>query len=96
MIKTMRERSVKLQKKWMAVTLLDEFEQTDLCGGCLHIITDDGNYLKKDVEFCLQNAIDNNCLWAETIARLFMDFTEEELKQVIEEPWDIRLEMFPI
>ena len=55
----MSEKEIKLQKAWMLVCLIEKYYETDGAGGCVHIITDDGNYGKGCAQHCLDYAIEH-------------------------------------
>ena len=73
----------------MVACLLEKYYETEPTGGCLHIITDDGNYLNKDAKFCLDYSIEKNDYWGEVISKLLLEFNKEEREQIIERPWEI-------
>lgn len=90
----MSKKEIKLQKAWMLVCLIEEYYKTDAAGGCVHIITDDGNYGKGYAQHCLDYAIEQKDYWGEQIARLLLEFNEEEQEQIIERSWEIYEQMF--
>lgn len=82
---------IKLQKAYMLTVLIAKYYETEHAGGCCHILLDDGNYgMQKS---CLIDAIENNDFFAETIARMLDEFTEEEQEQIVERPHEIEMEM---
>ena len=81
----------KLQKAYMLAALIERYYETDPTGGCVHLITDDGNYGKSYAEMCLKYAIEQNDYWGEHIARLLLEFDEEEQEQIIERAWEIQI-----
>ena len=90
----MSEKEIKLQKAWMLVCLIEKYYKTDGAGGCVHIITDDGNYGKGCAQHCLDYAIEQKDYWGEHIARLLLEFNEEEQEQIVERSWEIYEQMF--
>jgi hypothetical protein len=90
----MSEKEIKLQKAWMLVCLIEKYYETDGAGGCVHIITDDGNYGKGYAQSCLDYAIEQKDYWGEHIARLFLEFNEDEQEQIVERSWEIYEQMF--
>lgn len=78
----------------MLVCLIEKYYETDFTGGCVHIITDDGNYGKGDAQHCLDYAIEQKDYWGEHIARLLLEFNEEEQEQIVERRWEIYEKMF--
>lgn len=89
----MSDNEIKLQKAWMLVCLIEKYYETDCAGGCVHIITDDHNYGKGYAQHCLEYAIEQKDYWGEHIARLLLEFNEEEQEQIIERPWEIYEQM---
>ena len=83
------QKPTKIQKAYLAVILLDEYSKLTICGGCLHAIIDDGNYNNYHVNDGLEYAIEKNDFFGQTIARLLLDFTEDERQEIIEEPLKI-------
>lgn len=90
----MRNVDIKLQKAYMLVHLLDIYYAHEPTGGCVHVITDDGNYGVDFAKNCLEYAINEGDYWGECIARLLCEFSEVEQEQIIERPWEISIEMF--
>ncbi len=78
----------------MLICLLEKYYLTDPTGGSLHIILDDGNYGKENVQFCLECSIKNNDFWGEQIAKLLLEFNDEEHIQIIEKRWEIEDKIF--
>ncbi len=85
----MSKNEIKLQKAYMLVCLIEKYYETDGAGGCVHVITDDGNYGKIEAQSCLDYAIKQKDYWGEHIARLLLEFNEEEQKQIVERNWEI-------
>lgn len=73
----------------MLIVLIDKYYETDGAGGCVHIVTDDGNYGKQHVQHCLDHAMKQGDYWGEHIARLLLGFDDEEQERIIERPWEI-------
>jgi len=50
------------QLKFMASVLIEKYYELDNCGcgGSLHIVLDDKNISKEDVNFCYKWAVNNN------------------------------------
>jgi len=90
----MSKKPIKLQKAWMLCCLIQKYYETDGTGGCVHIITDDGNYGKSNAEFCLNYAKEKGDYWGEIIAGLLSEFTAEEQEQIIERSWEIYEQVF--
>lgn len=90
----MSEKPIKLQKAWMLVCLIEKYYETDAAGGCVHIITDDGNYGEEDAKFCIQFAKERNDYWGELIATLLSEFNEDEQEQIVARSWEIYEQMF--
>ena len=90
----MSENEIKLQKAWMLVCLIEKYYETDGTGGCVHIITDDGNYGKGYAQHCLDYSIEKKDYWGEHIARLLLEFNEDEQEQIVERSWEIYEQMF--
>ncbi len=89
MLDKMSDHCIKLQKAYMLVCLIEKYYETDPAGGCVHIITDDGNYGKGYAQQCLDYAIEQKDYWGEHIARLLLEFDEDEQEQIIERSWEI-------
>jgi len=90
----MSEKEIKLQKAWMLVCLIEKYYETDAAGGCVHIITDDGNYGEGFAKHCLDYAIEQKDYWGEHIARLLLEFNKNEQEQIVERSWEIYEQMF--
>ena len=90
----MSEKEIKLQKAWMLVCLIEKYYETDGTNSCVHIITDDHNYGKGYTQHCLEYAIEQKDYWGEHIARLLLEFNEEEQEQIVERSWEICEQMF--
>lgn len=90
----MSKVEIKLQKAYMLVVLTEAYYKTDNTGGCVHIILEDGNYGKEYAQSCLEYAIEQGDYWGEQIARLLLEFNEEEQRQIIEEWWRIEEQIF--
>lgn len=73
----------------MLICLIEKYYETDGAGGCVHVITDDGNYGKHFAQSCLDYAIKQKDYWGEHIARLFLEFDVNEQEQIVERPWEI-------
>lgn len=89
----MGDKDIKLQKKYMLLVLIEKYYETDAAGGWVHIITDDGNYGKGYAKHCMEDAIENGDFWGETIAKLLMEFNEDEQEQICERGWEIYEQM---
>lgn len=76
------EMPVKLQKAIMLRSLIAEYYSFEAAGGSCHIILDDHNYSDADVDFCIGYSIGNNDVMGETIAKLLLEFTEEERRAI--------------
>jgi hypothetical protein len=48
------------------------------CGGCLHIVLDDGNVSDGNVQWCLDHAIERGCQQCEPIARLLLHMSKTQ------------------
>lgn len=77
----------------MLVVLIEKYYHTEGTGGCVHVITDDMNYGKEYAQSCLDDAIEEKDYWGECIARLFLEFNEEEQEQIVERSWEIYEQM---
>lgn len=89
-MKIMMDFSVKEQKQWMLLNLIKIYYQTDSAGGCYHAVLDDGNYEDGSVRHCLEYSLQNKDYWGETIAKLLLEFSEEERKQLIDSSWEVQ------
>jgi hypothetical protein len=77
-------QSIKNQKAEIIRVLVNEYYSENPAGGSLHITLDDGNYRKKDIEFCLKNAKENSDYWGELIATMLLEFSESEVEYIVE------------
>ena len=82
------------QIEYIDESVIEKYYETDGAGGCVHIITDDGNYGKGCAQHCLDYAIEQKDYWGEHIARLLLEFNEEEQEQIVERSWEIYEQMF--
>lgn len=81
------ELPTKLQKAYMLVELISIYYEHEAAGGTCHILLDDGNY--DCAASCLEYASENNDFWGATIAEMLLEFTEEEIEQIVSRPWEI-------
>ncbi len=51
-------------------------------GGNLHVVLDDGNYDAETILFCLKSAEKENDSFGVFLAKLLLEFTEEELNEI--------------
>lgn len=86
---TIAKKELKLQKAWMLACLIEKYRETEMAGGCLHVIIDDGNYGYKNANLCLNYSIERRDYWGEHIARILLEFNEYEQEQIIERSWEI-------
>ena len=91
----MNNLSIKLQKAWMLVCLIEKYYESNPTGGYLHIVLDDSNYEDNFLQFCIEEAIAANDYWAEIIGRFLLEFSVEEREQIIERQWEIYQQVFP-
>lgn len=77
------KKDTKLQKAWMLICLIDKYE----IGFGMSIIK--GRYSVVDIQIGLELCRNHNDYWGETIANLFLEFTEEEREQIVERGWEI-------
>ena len=84
-MKRLHELPTDLQKKLLLIELIDLYTEHEPMGGSLHIVLEDGNY--DSVESCRKFAEENNDIWALTIINLMQGFSEEEVKQLLEDSY---------
>lgn len=60
-----------------------DFYELHFTGGT-HIIFEDGNYRKSDIKFCKEESIKEKNLMCYLICELLENFTEEEIKDIVE------------
>lgn len=82
------QMTTKDQKRLILLDLIRDYYEYEGVGGTLHVVLDDGNY--DAVESCLEFAKEKNDQWGVLIATLLLDFTEEEIEQIVEKPWEVR------
>lgn len=92
-MKNISEYPEKMQKAWMLIHLIAAYYQTDGAGGACHVVIDDGNYGDDSVQSCLNYAKTIGDFWGETIAKLLLEFTEEERIQINERPHEIEFQI---
>jgi hypothetical protein len=88
-----RNSSIKLQKAFMLVCLLQKYQEAEAVGGCLHIVIEDGNYERHSIESCIEFSKENGDYWGEVIASLLLEFNDTEVEQIIERPFEIEGQM---
>lgn len=77
----------KEEKKKVLISLIRDTEETELnFTGGTHIIFEDGNYRKSDIEFCKEESIKQESLKCFLICCLLECFNEYEIKEIVEDP----------
>jgi hypothetical protein len=61
-----------------------------IVGGHLHIVIDDGNTCRGDVQFCLDEAEQESCGVCTLIATGMLQFSESDLDQFYKDNWGLR------
>ena len=67
------------------IAIVDDFYEIEGngAGGCLHIVLDDLNLEKHNIEFCLNYAKERNDEEAINLAKILLLYTEKELKNIL-------------
>ena len=78
----------KIQKAFAIITLIETYYKYST-ENSLHMVLEDGNTRKSDIQYCRKFAIEHQDYLAELISTLLLDFTETEINSIIEEPWKI-------
>lgn len=71
---------------FLLAELIDGYLGYYPAGGSLHIVLSDGNYSTEHVDFCRTGAKRKDDFWGVVIAKGLLMFTEDERKQIVEDP----------
>ena len=85
----MENKDIKFQKAYLLIHVIEKYLERYPTGGNLHIVLDDGNFGADSVKFCLEYAKQHNDYWGQVIALHFLDFSEDEIQQIVDRPWEI-------
>lgn len=72
------------QIKYTASVLIEKYYDCDNCeaGGSLHIVLDDKNISKEDVEYCYKYAGENDFI-GQQICLLLLELSQQDLEDVV-------------
>ena len=59
-----------------------QYYKNNPCGGSLHIVLDDGNIERENIEFCLKYAKENNDLEGIKLANLLLSISYKLLEKI--------------
>ena len=83
-----QDKKNKLQRMWLACTLISEYEASNYgCGGSLHIILDDGNYDDSDIILCSNNSYSNNDVFGIHICQILGKMSVNERRAIVEKSY---------